>query len=123
VRFPDLHRIQTEPASKALVQAFEDPGDPVAFELIRVEASQQIGLPSHNGEHRKNAPAKIFMRISSEKGGLCCPEASRPAFQNIVGYLIVHILDLEIPDRREPAAEENEDRSFGADPSRQGGYL
>jgi hypothetical protein len=109
VRFPDLHRVQTEPVSKTFVQTFENPCDPIAFELACAEASQQIGLPGHDGEHRKNAPAEIFMRLCSAEGGLHCPEAGRPAFEDIVGDLIVHVLDLEIPNRRAFTAEERED--------------
>jgi hypothetical protein len=111
VRFPQLQRVQTEPVSKTFVQTFENPCDPIAFELACAEASQQIGLPGHDGEHRKNVPAEIFMRLCSAEGSLRCPEAGRPAFEDIVGDLIVHVLYLEIPDRRAFPAEQTKDAS------------
>jgi hypothetical protein len=94
VRFPDLHRIQAQPASEALAQSFKNPCDPITFELVRAEPSQQIGLPGDVAEHTKNVATEIFLPPGSADSSLNCPKAARPTFENIIGDLVVRVLDL-----------------------------
>src|SRR5436190_21705002 len=94
--------VNTQAAAEAPIQSVKDPQDACVLHLLVRQRDYGIDrLPQVLQSHR-NAP---ILRITAcgHKCGLNGPDAACPAFEDVVRYLVVKIVQQESPDRSPPA--------------------